>query len=463
MAQVGIIPWMPPRPHDHSSITQGGQISFVDALTNKPFVDVRDYGASPASSGAVNSQAFIDAFAVGNHVKIPLEGTLELASAVLPPPNSSLMGLGKLVTVLQPAGGVDAIHLDNSAGGYKSYVHIEDLGLNHGRRGISITGGGNLLKANFKRLRCYAQTDSGIYMNGVNFLTSSFEDIEALTNDYGVRFIASVASNVISWNDCRFANSRVCGTFLDALSATYNISGHIMQNCVWENNEKIGLEIDGGRWISLVGGHFENNGTEADGAPHPSVVLKGKVAFPTQNINFDNVLLGAGGANQANLALQVQSNNVNGIIRLKDCFIAGGAEIVDLGAFAVHPELRIHGDLPGGGVTGNINNYENDSGLSPPTELTIAGGVITVTKGYHTVDTQGDAGADNLDTINGGVDGMILVLRCDTTGRQTTVTEAGNIKLTGVNCLLANTAYCITLLYDVTLAKWIELSRGMND
>lgn len=44
------------------------------------------------------------------------------------------------------------------------------------------------------------------------------------------------------------------------------------------------------------------------------------------------------------------------------------------------------------------------------TELTISGGVITVTQSAHSVDTEGDAAEDNLDTINGGVGGQILFL-----------------------------------------------------
>lgn len=44
------------------------------------------------------------------------------------------------------------------------------------------------------------------------------------------------------------------------------------------------------------------------------------------------------------------------------------------------------------------------------TTLTIADGEITVTKTYHRVDTEGGAATDDLETINGGVEGMFLVL-----------------------------------------------------
>ena len=42
MPQAGIFPWSRPMPHNHSAIGQGGRISYVDALNNKPVVDVRD-------------------------------------------------------------------------------------------------------------------------------------------------------------------------------------------------------------------------------------------------------------------------------------------------------------------------------------------------------------------------------------------------------------------------------------
>ena len=65
-------------------------------------------------------------------------------------------------------------------------------------------------------------------------------------------------------------------------------------------------------------------------------------------------------------------------------------------------------------------------------ELTIASGVITVTNSYHTVDTESDASTDDLDTINGGEEGMQLVLRADNSGRTVVVKDAtGNIHLDG--------------------------------
>lgn len=98
-----------------------------------------------------------------------------------------------------------------------------------------------------------------------------------------------------------------------------------------------------------------------------------------------------------------------------------------------------------------------------PTELTIAGGVITVTKSYHTIDTQANDATDDLDTINGGVDGYILIIRPINSARTINVTETGNIKLDGANRLMVDNFMTLTLIYDATLSKWLETAYGEND
>tara|TARA_R110000824_G_scaffold3602_1_gene17058 strand:- start:1346 stop:1771 length:426 start_codon:yes stop_codon:yes gene_type:complete len=72
----------------------------------------------------------------------------------------------------------------------------------------------------------------------------------------------------------------------------------------------------------------------------------------------------------------------------------------------------------------------NNSGrlqFTDATELTIASGVITVTQNYHKVDTQSDAGSDDLDTITAGTNvgaGFLLHLRVESAAR-TVVLKAG--------------------------------------
>ena len=93
-------------------------------------------------------------------------------------------------------------------------------------------------------------------------------------------------------------------------------------------------------------------------------------------------------------------------------------------------------------------------------ELTIASGVITVTNSYHTVDTESDAASDDLDTINGGEEGMQLVLRADNSGRTVVVKDAtGNIYLDGGSDFsLDHKTDTIHLMYASN--NWREIGRA---
>lgn len=95
-------------------------------------------------------------------------------------------------------------------------------------------------------------------------------------------------------------------------------------------------------------------------------------------------------------------------------------------------------------------------------ELTIATGAVTSVGSYHRVDTEADAASDDLDTINGGADGAILILRAENAARTVVVKDGtGNIQCAG-DMSLDNTQDSITLIYDGTLTAWLELSRSDN-
>jgi hypothetical protein len=102
-------------------------------------------------------------------------------------------------------------------------------------------------------------------------------------------------------------------------------------------------------------------------------------------------------------------------------------------------------------------------GWGAPALLTIASGVITVTRQYHRVDTEGAAASDDLDTINGGVAGMLLVLQRQSNARAVTVRDnVGNIQLAGsANCVLNNVFDKLMLIYTPG-NRWEEISRADN-
>lgn len=93
-------------------------------------------------------------------------------------------------------------------------------------------------------------------------------------------------------------------------------------------------------------------------------------------------------------------------------------------------------------------------------ELTIASGAITVTGSNHTIDTESDAATDDLDTINGGVDGMELTLRIEDDAREVVFKDGtGNIETPdGNDITLTDDENAITLVYDAALSKWLVRS-----
>ena len=94
------------------------------------------------------------------------------------------------------------------------------------------------------------------------------------------------------------------------------------------------------------------------------------------------------------------------------------------------------------------------------TELTIASGAVTVTSSVHRVDTESNAGTDDLDTINGGTDGSILILSCADNGRDVVFKDnTGNLKLNG-DFTATNKADTITLVHYGS--EWREVSRSDN-
>jgi hypothetical protein len=98
---------------------------------------------------------------------------------------------------------------------------------------------------------------------------------------------------------------------------------------------------------------------------------------------------------------------------------------------------------------------------SSPSTLVIASGVITVTSSYHRVDTEGATSTDNLDTINGGVEGQLLILRTVDSARDVILQDNSASLFLAGNCTLTTVSATITLLC-VAANTWIEIGRSIN-
>jgi hypothetical protein len=98
--------------------------------------------------------------------------------------------------------------------------------------------------------------------------------------------------------------------------------------------------------------------------------------------------------------------------------------------------------------------------LGTPTELTIAGGIITRTRSNHTVDTQADAATDDLDTISGGVEGDLLLLRAANSARSVVLKDGtGNLRMPA-DMTLDHADDVELLYYDGT--NWLEITGSSN-
>lgn len=100
--------------------------------------------------------------------------------------------------------------------------------------------------------------------------------------------------------------------------------------------------------------------------------------------------------------------------------------------------------------------------LDPVASLTISGGIVTVTKSHHSIDTESAAASDDLDTLTatGLTDGFVIVLRPANVAHVVTLKDGtGNLLLNGDYALSA-TDRTITLIYDGT--NWRELARSVT-
>jgi len=103
------------------------------------------------------------------------------------------------------------------------------------------------------------------------------------------------------------------------------------------------------------------------------------------------------------------------------------------------------------------NTFIGKTAFKDTGDLTISTAAITITGTSHVVLAETGT-ADTLSTINGGVNGEVVILRPDA-GDTITIDEAGNIVTPdGSDVVLDGTAKVMIVQYDLALTKWIVLS-----
>ena len=98
--------------------------------------------------------------------------------------------------------------------------------------------------------------------------------------------------------------------------------------------------------------------------------------------------------------------------------------------------------------------------LATATELTISGGVVTATQSRHTIDTEGDIASDDLDTINGGTAGQILIISAANDAR-TVVCKMSASLLLQADFDLDSLEDTLTLECK-SASVWREIARASN-
>lgn len=130
-----------------------------------------------------------------------------------------------------------------------------------------------------------------------------------------------------------------------------------------------------------------------------------------------------------------------------------------VGDFLANGSIPMTGDLNlGGNDINSIASVNLDQLVfSASTELTIASGAVTAgVKTFYRIDTESDAASDDLDTINGGAAGEMLIIRAENTGRTVVVTTAGNIVTPNAASIALDETYkMLWLIYDGGLSKWV--------
>lgn len=107
----------------------------------------------------------------------------------------------------------------------------------------------------------------------------------------------------------------------------------------------------------------------------------------------------------------------------------------------------------------------NTFGFVGATELTISSGAVTVAGNYHTIDTEGDAASDDLESISLGTDieeASLLIFRPDNDARTVVVKhDVGNILCVGgADFTLDDEEDFCVAIYDAGLAKWLVMFGG---
>jgi hypothetical protein len=113
-----------------------------------------------------------------------------------------------------------------------------------------------------------------------------------------------------------------------------------------------------------------------------------------------------------------------------------------------------------GVITANGQLKANDFLILTPETATIASGAITATSSLMVVDTEASAASDTLETINGGVDGAILIITQSNSSRDVTISMSlGNIRNSAsADRVFTSNSFHWIGRYKASVSLWLEIA-----
>jgi hypothetical protein len=113
-----------------------------------------------------------------------------------------------------------------------------------------------------------------------------------------------------------------------------------------------------------------------------------------------------------------------------------------------------------GVITANGQLKANDFLILTPENATIASGAITATSSLMVVDTEASAATDTLETINGGVDGAIIIITQSNSSRDVTISMSlGNIRNSAsADRVFTSNSFHWMGRYKASVSLWLEIA-----
>lgn len=346
--------------------------------------------------------------------------------------------------------------------------------LNTGSNGILLDGTEGVIKhAVISNNVCRANELNAIYTWLIQNVRIADNDTEGATgasgtqgNGYYIDGDTSNHSQNVSITGCGSKGQPRSGILADF------VDGLVISGFESEGNALHAIELTNCTDVDILGGGVEASGNAASNAVSSTscdrvsiIGLKGTGS--TSNATSDGVrasgtskvdltVVGCTFHNFGRAAVNVTGTDHVIIVGNNGRTCSAAAKFLVAGA----SNVQMHSNLPltDGATTITVKRFQAPIAST----LTIATGAVTATGSYHLVDTEGAAASDDLDTINGGVDGSILIIRAANSARTVVAKDGtGNLQIAG-DCTLDNAQDTLTLFYVGALSAWLEIARSDN-